>query len=130
MKGQAVRNGQAALFPQAIPEKSIRAAIKHRMEQLGIVVSITDVSPVYVMADGLPQFHSKVSEKGWPDLSGTLKPWGISVYVETKAKGGRLSPTQTAMQARLREAGAIVITAESVEAFESQFNAQMARRQK
>lgn len=128
MKGQAVRNGQAALFERAIPEKSIRAAIKYRMEQMGIVVSITDVSPVYVQHDGLPQFHSKVSEKGWPDLTGTLKPWGLSIYVETKAKGGRLSPTQTAMQAKLREAGAIVITAESVDDFETQLNRELAQR--
>lgn len=125
-KGQAVRNGQAALFERAIPEKSIRAAIKHRMEQLGIVVSITDVSPVYVQHDGLPQYHGKVSERGWPDLTGVLRPYGIAIFVETKAKTGKLSPTQEALHVRLKANGAIVIVARSLEDFETQLDAQLA----
>lgn len=122
-----VANGQPALFAKAIPEKSIRAAIKHRMRELGCVACITDTSPVYVQHDGLTQFHSKVSEKGWPDLTGVVSPYGAAIFVETKAADGRVSANQAEMHRQLRQAGAIVIVARTLAEFETKFDAEIER---
>ena len=92
-------------------ETAIQAAIRQTAEYCqGIVIR---------MNAGLARsFDCKrvihLAQKGTPDLL-LVGPSGQTVFVETKARRGRLSPEQAEMHARLRDLGHTVIVARSVD---------------
>ena len=92
-------------------EQEVQATIIEYLELRGIVHSVTDRSRHWD-AQGRVR-ASRVSMPGYPDISCVIA--GKAVYIEVKSTRGRLSHAQIACHARLREAGAVVVVARSLE---------------
>jgi len=93
-------------------EAQVQATIIEYLELGRIVHTVSDGSRHWD-AKGRVR-ASRVLMPGWPDISGVL-PGGRAFFVEVKSLRGRLSHAQLACHARLREAGAVVVVARSLE---------------
>lgn len=72
---------------------------------------MTDASVPFV--NGRPR-RAKVSEPGWPDITGIL-PGGRFLGIEVKSKYGRLRPVQKKVLQELQDSGGLVFVAKSVD---------------
>ncbi len=96
-------------------EASIQESICSYLTSEDIEYSITDASVPYV--NSKPR-KGKV-KPGWPDITGVMPAHssepGRALFIEVKSKRGRLRPRQIEVIGRLRDSGARVIVAFSLE---------------
>lgn len=92
-------------------EAQVQATIVQWLELKGYVFTVTDAERSW-NRNGTVRRKRRIV-RGWPDL--TLVIEGRAVFVEVKSSKGRLSPEQIACHARLREAGALLILARSLD---------------
>jgi VRR-NUC domain-containing protein len=101
----------AAEFQRLALERDIQSGVIHLLTLLHIPHSVTDASRTW-SKDGEVR-RGKV-DTDWPDVSGTLPPTGRALYVETKARWGKLSPGQREKIKELRRAGALCIVPDNI----------------
>jgi hypothetical protein len=104
--------------PEARIQKEI---VQLLIVRLRAVVAVTDAGMLAKMGLGM----SCGIPTGWPDITACLPSLGRFLGVEVKAPGGRQSPEQKLMQARIEALGGLYILAHSVEEFIEKFDARI-----
>jgi len=91
------------------PERAVQKACLAWLRAQGALVAVTDAGAAYRAG----AFFGDAIPRGWPDLTGLL-PDGRFIGVECKAKRGRQSPAQQAMEHEVRRRNGIYVLARSV----------------
>ena len=91
-------------------ERAVQKACLAWLRAQGALVAVTDAGAAYRAG----AFFGDAIPRGWPDLTGLL-PDGRFIGVECKAKRGRQSPAQKAMECEIRKRNGIYVLARSVE---------------
>ena len=92
------------------PERAVQKAILLWLRAHGALVAVTDAGAAYRAG----AFFGDMIPAGWPDITGLL-PDGRFVGVECKAKRGRQSQAQKAMEREIRRCNGIYILARTIE---------------
>lgn len=89
-------------------EKEVQTEILQFLDSFGIPYSVTDASTNW-------RIHRRSMKRSWPDITAVLSPGGRCLCIEVKTEDGGYQPGQEDMLTRLKAAGALAITARSVE---------------
>lgn len=95
--------GKASAEPasEAVTERDVQESIKLVLEMLGFMVS------------DLSQPRASMQTPGLPDLFATHPDWQLSLWCEVKRPGGKASAAQREWHRTAKEAGNLVLVAES-----------------
>ena len=94
---------------RAKPERAVQRAVLLWLRAHGAMVAVTDAGAAYRAG----AFFGDAIPAGWPDITGLL-PGGRFIGVECKAKRGRQSQAQKAIERKIRMRNGIYILARSV----------------
>lgn len=92
------------------PERAVQKAVLLWLKAHGALVAVTDAGAAYRAS----AFFGDAIPPGRPDITGLL-PSGQFIGVECKAKGGRQSDRQKAMEREITARNGIYVLAYSVE---------------
>lgn len=108
---------------KATPEKLVQKAIQEafKLKYNIALVHVDSGAAGMRFGEGRGQGGHSATPAGFPDLVGVFPPSGRAVYIEVKAKGGKLSLLQARMLELLRTKGAIAFHADSVDSALRQF---------
>ncbi|MFO7899966.1 MAG: hypothetical protein R6V58_13010, partial [Planctomycetota bacterium] len=92
------------------PEREVQKACLAWLKAHGALVAVTDAGAAYRAG----AFFGDAIPAGWPDITGVL-PGGRFIGVECKARRGRQSRAQKAMEREIRRRDGLYVLARGVE---------------